>query len=529
MTRESIAPWSELEDECAEAQEAAASSGVGLRPEGEDGVSPSAVRPGGRPGLRGRVAPQWALVPLGVAAIWLLVCVAVFAGAEGGIPTQHAVAVLLLVAGAGVLVVSARHSRLTALERLHQAINAEGAWSQDGFDDESVGKELQPLWRMIRQHMSNIDKRGGDLLEEQSRLSLELSLAETQKRQAEAIIFSISDPVLVTDAFDQLMFANPAAEGAFGFSLSDVLRQPVAEVIPDEGLVAAIHHAREACNRAASRRAEHEIGSRAYAVAMSALVRESGTEDASESHGVVVVMRDITKEREATRMKSEFVARAAHELRTPLSSIRAYVEMLVDGEFEDEKTREEYHNIIQTSADRLGRMIDNMLNISRIEAGTVRINKEPVAISMVVKEAVDGVRPQAEEKGLTLTEELTPVAFRIMADRDMFYQAVLNLLSNAIKYTPEGGSVHVRITPHEENRTIAVEVSDTGVGIPKEDFPKMCQKFFRVEANKKMAKGTGLGLNLVKHIVETIHGGKMILKSEVGKGSTFGIVFPLMS
>jgi signal transduction histidine kinase len=110
----------------------------------------------------------------------------------------------------------------------------------------------------------------------------------------------------------------------------------------------------------------------------------------------------------------------------------------------------------------------------------------------------------------------------------MVYQAVLNLLSNAIKYTPEGGSVHVRITPHEENRTIAVEVSDTGVGIPKEDLPKMCRKFFRVEANKKMAKGTGLGLNLVKHIVETIHGGKMTLKSEVGKGSTFGIVFPLM-
>jgi two-component system phosphate regulon sensor histidine kinase PhoR len=240
-------------------------------------------------------------------------------------------------------------------------------------------------------------------------------------------------------------------------------------------------------------------------------------------------LRDVTKKREADKMKSEFVARAAHELRTPLSSIRAYVEMLVDGEAADEQMRKEYYDIIQTSADRLGRMIDNMLNISRIEAGTVRINKEPVAVSIIVKEAVDVVRPQADEKGISLIDDLTPVAYRIQADRDMIYQAVLNLLSNAIKYTPRDGKVQVRMTPHEENGTLCIEVSDTGVGIPKEDLPKMFEKFFRVEANKKMAKGTGLGLNLVKNIVETIHEGKVTLTSEVGKGSTFGMVLPLLS
>jgi len=117
--------------------------------------------------------------------------------------------------------------------------------------------------------------------------------------------------------------------------------------------------------------------------------------------------------------------------------------------------------------------------------------------------------------------------FRVQADRDMLYQAILNLLSNAIKYTPEGGRVQVRISPREADRTISIEVSDTGAGIPKEDLPRMFEKFFRVAANQKMAKGTGLGLNLVRHIVETIHEGKVTLTSEVGKGSTFSMILPL--
>jgi two-component system phosphate regulon sensor histidine kinase PhoR len=202
--------------------------------------------------------------------------------------------------------------------------------------------------------------------------------------------------------------------------------------------------------------------------------------------------------------------------------------MLVDGEAEEEATRKEFYEIIQTSADRLGRLIDNMLDISRIEAGTVRINKERISLAMVTREAIDMMRPKAVEKNIEFTESLTPVASSVMADRDLIYQAILNLIGNAIKYTPEGGKVCVKITPHEENQTILVEVCDTGVGIPEEDLPRMFGKFFRVEANKKMAKGTGLGLNLVKNIVESIHDGTVTLTSEVGKGSTFGISLPLM-
>jgi len=556
MTQGHITPWSQLDDELDGNEDVAASSERGTHPdhtnkpraEGDREDNLNAKLDAPTPGTEDRawtsdsatgskslrrylnVAPHWAIAPLAVAVVWLTWGILRNGGAGTGISTTQALGILALILLACGMVFMSRVARRAALADVYRAIHHNTTRTQQVFEDLPIAAELRPLWQAVTRHTADIETRTDQLLEEHKQISLALSLADTKKRHTETIINSIPDPVLVTDAFDQLIHANTAAEGVFGFDRKEALRQPVAEVIPDDKFVRMIRQARDADSRAANRRMEHEIGSRAYAVSMSSLAPASQSdEESSEKHGVVVLLRDVTMEREATRMKSEFVASAAHELRTPLSSIRAYVEMLVDGDAADEKTRKEYYDIIQSSADRLGRMIDNMLNISRIEAGTVRINKEPTAVSMVVKEAVDMARPQAEEKGITLSADLPPVSYRIMADRDMIYQAVLNVLSNAIKYTHKDGRVRVRITPHEENQTIGIVVSDTGVGIPEEDLPKMFTKFFRVEANKKMAKGTGLGLNLVKHIVETIHGGKMTLTSKVGKGSTFGIVLPLVS
>ncbi|MBN2560679.1 MAG: PAS domain-containing protein [Phycisphaerae bacterium] len=538
MMQDPITPWSQIDADFDQQENVAASKNGDARVDsGVDGARP-APDPGSRFGVEPRfmnIAPHWALVPLAGAAACLVWQTVVAAGGGTGLSALHGLGILALIVVAGALLIAAHIARRNALAGIYRAIRQNTAQTQQVFKNLPVAAELRPIWQAVQRHVTDIERHVADLLEEHRQVSLALSLADTQKRHIEEVKNSIPDPLLVTDAFDQLILANTAAGSVFGFDCKEALRKPLASVIADEKLVRMIQQAREVDTRAAHRRAEHEMGSRIYALTMSPVSPTSGSESGcesgdgpSESHGVVVLLRDITKEREATKMKSEFVARAAHELRTPLSSIRAYVEMLVDGEAADEKTREEYYNIIETSADRLGRLIDNMLNISRIEAGTVRINREPVSVAMIVKEAADVARPQAEEKGLTFTEDLTAVVYRVLADRDMLYQAVLNLLSNAIKYTPKGGRVHVRVTAHEESHVINVDVSDTGAGIPKEDLPRMFQKFFRVEANKKMAKGTGLGLNLVKHIVETIHEGKMTLTSEVDKGSTFGMVLPLL-
>jgi two-component system phosphate regulon sensor histidine kinase PhoR len=242
---------------------------------------------------------------------------------------------------------------------------------------------------------------------------------------------------------------------------------------------------------------------------------------------VVAVLHDMTREREVAQMKNDFVANVSHELRTPLAGIRAYVEMLIDGEADDERTRREFYEVIQNEANRLGRLIDNILNISRIESGLVKVNKQPQSLMIIIKEALEVIAPQARQKGITVVERLAPSIYQTSADKDMLYQAVLNLLSNALKYTPEGGSLTVQTDIDEAKRTALTRITDSGVGIPAKDLPFIFDKFYRAETSSRMAKGTGLGLSLVKHIIETVHHGRLFVESAEGKGSTFGFELEL--
>lgn len=527
-----VKPWSQVEDDTLDA-------GLPIEPAGKSSQDVAAPRQAhaGTPSPLTALRPMMnglrsihAILPLALAAGWALAGALTMSSHEGGLSRLQAIGVFALTVVAGVILVLAYQARRGALARLQTTISAKTRRMPGQWVDSPLGSEIQPLWDAVEKQTAQVTQQLEQLLAERKELGLELSLIEVQKRQAEAIIRSMSDPVIVTDSYDQLVLANPAAEDLFGFKCPDALRQPLANLIGDEKLLAIIRQAREADTRVARRRSEHEIGEQVFAITMSPVAScDDGGSSGAPNHGVVVLMRDITKERQSAKLKSEFVAQVAHELRTPLSSIRAYVEMLVDGEASDEKTRAEYYDIIQTSADRLGRLIDNMLNISRIEAGTVRISKEPIAVAMVAKEALDMMRPAADEKRISLTDELTPAMYRVLADRDLLYQAILNLLSNAVKYTPEGGAIQLRMIPQEQNRTLRIDVIDTGAGIPKEDLPRMFEKFFRVERNKEMAKGTGLGLNLVKQIIETVHGGELTLASEVGKGSTFTMTLPLLA
>lgn len=465
--------------------------------------------------------PRWSAVPIGLIAIWI--CVAtLIAPSDLGLARWHGIVVAILAAAAMTLLLIGRSATDDGQDGSRKAIRQALA-QRLGI---APGGDVDSLWTNIEAHTANIEQRVNELVQEQRRLQLEASLNSVQRRNLEAILHGMAEPLLVVDRFERILFVNQIAAELLKISASSEVRQPLDQVVSDAKLLDAVRQACQADSRTARRRVELDFANRAFALSMAPLTDSStgdGASDQPSAHGLVVLFRDVTRERLAAKAKSEFVAHVSHELRTPLSSIRAYTEMLVDGEAADEKTRAEYYGIIQTSADRLGRLIDNMLNISRIEAGTVRINKDPVAVSIIVKEVVDSLKPQAEEKRIALLTDLAPVVDRVMADRDLLYQAVLNLVSNAIKYTPEGGEVTVRMITLEEQNALRIEVSDTGVGIPAEDLPHMFEKFYRVEANKNMAKGTGLGLNLVKNIVEVVHEGKLSLRSEVGKGSTFAI------
>jgi two-component system phosphate regulon sensor histidine kinase PhoR len=357
-------------------------------------------------------------------------------------------------------------------------------------------------------------------------------VATDQRQHAEAILHSISDAVLVTDPFDELVLANESAARMFSFELADAKRRPIGDVVRDPRVPELVREMRQANSRTGRRILEHVVqtpdGPRTYKLTLST-VNNGGADEsaAATSGGVVAVLHDMTREKEVSEMKDDFVSMVSHELRTPLASIRAYVEMLLDGEASDRSTQQEFYEVIANETARLSRLIDDILNLARIESGTTRVNKQPQSLTAILKDAIDVIAPQAKKKQITVHEKLTPVFYQTPADRDMLYQAVLNLLSNAVKYTPEGGSVVVETAVNEAQKRVIARISDTGVGIPPKDLPFVFDKFFRAEANNRMAPGTGLGLSLVKHIVETVHHGRIFVESQMDKGTCFGFELDL--
>jgi two-component system phosphate regulon sensor histidine kinase PhoR len=358
-------------------------------------------------------------------------------------------------------------------------------------------------------------------------LEIQLKVATAERQHAEAIIYSISDGVLVTDPFDEVVLANDSAARTFNFDLGRATRASIVDVLADPKMVALIREMRQSDSKGGRRILEHTVktpeGDRTYKVTLSCVAGRG-----SRPAGVVAVLHDMTREREVAEMKNDFVSNVSHELRTPLASIKAYAEMLIDGEATDDKTRRDFYEVIHHEANRLGRLIDNILNISRIESGLVKMHRRPQSLLVILKEALEVILPQARQKRIELVEQISPAYYQVMIDRDMVYEAILNLLSNAVKYTPEGGRVTVETAVDEARKKVTTRIADTGVGIPAKDLPFVFDKFFRSDANNKMAKGTGLGLSLVKHIIEAVHKGRLFVESTVGKGSTFGFELDLV-
>lgn len=382
------------------------------------------------------------------------------------------------------------------------------------------------LTRQVVDAVQALQKRENELKESTRDLQVRHRILKTEHEQLGGVLDALRDAVVVTDAFDEVIMLNDRAAEIFEFDYEKSVRQPMEGLVVDQRVCQLIREVREAAQIGEVRTVEHDISTRgaavAYQITLTCLPSNAGKVGA-----VVCILHDLTREREIAQMKSDFVSKASHELRTPLSSIRAYIEMLVDGEAQDEESRREFYSIINDETERLSRMIDNMLNISRIEAGIIQIDREAVDMSAVIRRAVDSMSHQALDKKISLAFKGAPVDLTAEGDADMLYQVVLNLVSNAIKYTPEGGRVNVVADSDNLTRSVVVSVNDTGLGIPPDALPRLFEKFYRIENFKRVAKGTGLGLNLCKHIVETVHHGQIGVESKLGMGSRFWFSIPM--
>jgi two-component system phosphate regulon sensor histidine kinase PhoR len=247
-------------------------------------------------------------------------------------------------------------------------------------------------------------------------------------------------------------------------------------------------------------------------------------ERAAKFVGLGLILEPCPKLQQDRAQQAAFLSAVSHEMKTPLASIRAYAELLADGDAEDPATREEFFQVINTQVDRLQRLVQNLLDLARIEAGIMQVQKRTLSLNEILEEAAEVVRPTAAAKSLRLQTELSPLFLPVCVDRDLMLQAAINLLSNAIKYTPSGGQITLRSRLADDQ--VIFQVEDTGVGLTEEECARIFERFYRVKRNEKLAEGTGLGLALVKSIVEELHGGQISVESSVGKGTTFTVRLP---
>ncbi len=240
--------------------------------------------------------------------------------------------------------------------------------------------------------------------------------------------------------------------------------------------------------------------------------------------GVVMLLRDVSREREIDRMKTDFVSSVSHELRTPLSSIKAHIATILRDPNMSEQTRHQFLSIINEEADRLKDLIEGLLEISRVESGAVEIVRKSVCINDLINKVMDVIKPLADKKNIQLHAYLHDGLGRITVDECKITSMLINLLTNAIKFTPELGCASISTLLRDKQ--LFISVSDTGVGIPKHALPRIFDRFYRVKEHSRRVPGTGLGLAIVKEIVE-MHSGRIEVESEPGKGTTFTVSLPL--
>ncbi len=336
-----------------------------------------------------------------------------------------------------------------------------------------------------------------------------------------AILGGMIEGVIAIDREDRVVQMNRVAGQLFHVEAEQCIGKRIWEAVrvPDvvETFAGALQHGRETTGELRLPEKDHDVLVELYA---SPLHDESG-----QRSGAVMVLHNVTQIRRLEGMRRDFVANVSHELKTPLTAIRGFVETLVDDTEMEDVRRQHFMRRINDQTQRLSAIVTDLLTISRIESGGTEMEREALDLRDVARDCVRLLAPTAEAKGLQLTVELTEEPVRVLGDREALRQALSNLVDNALKYTPEGGKVWLRV--RTEERMAVAEVQDTGIGISPQDQQRIFERFYRVDkARSRELGGTGLGLSIVKHITLAL-GGRVSLDSSLGKGSTFRMELPL--
>jgi two-component system phosphate regulon sensor histidine kinase PhoR len=337
-----------------------------------------------------------------------------------------------------------------------------------------------------------------------------------------AILSSMINGVIAVDNSKNIMFVNSSAEQMFNFKESDIVGKHILKVLRNNALDEQIHHM---IRHNIMMRVEIEVEEpekRIFNLYSNPIV---SSEVGNEKIGVVIIVQDVTEMKKLENMRKDFVANVSHELKTPLTSIKGFVETLLDGAAEQEPVREKFLGIIDVEVERLNSLIEDLLALSEIEKNETAANAEEINIYHSTRNIMDMLGEVAKSREISLLYNCQNELPLLLGNEGWFKQMMVNLVDNAIKYTNEGGEVRVNVV--HEGDDIKLTVKDNGVGISEEHLDRLFERFYRVDkARSRSIGGTGLGLAIVKHVVKSFNG-TIDVKSEFGIGTEFTVLLPI--
>ena len=327
------------------------------------------------------------------------------------------------------------------------------------------------------------------------------------------VLTNLTDGVVMTDAEEKLLLTNPAAERLFNFKKENVNGHPLIEAVHDYEIDEIV---KKCLSTTHEQTAQLETNGRFIRVIAVPITT-------GRSYSTLVLFQDLTELRNLQTMRRELIGNISHDLRTPIAGIKAMVETLQDTAIDDKQVAWDFLTRINGEVDRLTQMVTELTELSHIETGKAELRRVPTNLNYLIEEVVGQMRPQAESKPVTITTDFNSNLPVIKVDKDRIRQTLTNLVHNAIKFNNPGGKVTISTTFH--NESAIVSVSDTGMGISKEDLPHIFERFYKADKARSQG-GSGLGLAIAKHTIQA-HGGNISVKSEEGKGTTITFNLPL--
>lgn len=365
----------------------------------------------------------------------------------------------------------------------------------------------------------------GQLEKDINRMVLEhqerVKVADQEKAKLEAAFASMTEGVLVINNQNRIEFLNKSLEAILGNEgITGVLDKTPLEAFRNVELQDALDLFRESGGPVLR---EISLGQEVpiiLDVTISAVQRLPEGEQKT-----MMVFHDVTRLKKLEKIREDFVANVTHEIKTPLTAIIGFIETLEDGAIKEESTARRFLHIISENAHRLGRLVDDLLVLSSIELGEMKLRIENIPIADAIENALSMFETKAADKSLAIDKNISDRLSFIRADRDKLAQILVNVLDNAIKFTPSGGKISIAAL-QDEKGFVVVKVIDTGVGIPKNEIPRLGERFYRVDKTRsRELGGTGLGLSIVKHLMRA-HNGSIDIESQVGKGTMVSLSFP---